>query len=515
MANILIFNDAALSAWARSGGPYRIATELRKHGYTVQVVEHFLWASILSPEKIFSAIDQFVDSNTLYVGFSITFFQQTILRNEIDVLRSQGVGLPTDKVVMATGPYTIPLKDSYLFELREAVLRRNPKTKLVIGGASKNKLPLEGTPFDVQILGFADNTSVQYAKYLEGKNPFFQRNGKYIDHDQRATGFDVDNAVVRWTERDLVQPEERLPIELSRGCIFKCKFCGYSLNGKKKLDYTKSAQVLKEELERNYEQFGTTDYWFSDDTFNDTVSKVEAVCDVITNLSFKITFRAYLRLDLLFAHQHTIDMMQKAGLNHAMFGIESLNYDNAKLIGKGLRPEVILQNLETLWTKHNWKDEVFVLTCLLVGLPFDSKTNLQWLDTVVSPEFRSDFLNINPLYLTAVPSELNASEFDKNFADYGYRFDTQWHWTNTKTGFTFTDAQRYVKETMFRARYHNQVGLLQEHYKRRTKGEVYDLARSIYNFDEPQTRNQTRLWLHRDRVRLMNDYFAKLQNLDG
>jgi radical SAM superfamily enzyme YgiQ (UPF0313 family) len=28
-----------------------------------------------------------------------------------------------------------------------------------------------------------------------------------------------------------------LPIEIARGCIFKCKFCSYPLNGKQNLDF--------------------------------------------------------------------------------------------------------------------------------------------------------------------------------------------------------------------------------------------------------------------------------------
>ena len=107
---------------------------------------------------------------------------------------------------------------------------------------------------------------------------------------------------------------ETLPIEVSRGCIFKCKFCAFPLNGKSKLDYLRDPILIKEELQYNYEKYGTTHYFLSDDTFNDSTTKVEQIHKVVTSLPFKIKFTTYLRLDLLHAHQEQISMLEEMGL---------------------------------------------------------------------------------------------------------------------------------------------------------------------------------------------------------
>ena len=68
--NVVIFTDYSARGFVRYAGAYTIATVLRKHGYTVQVIDHFLLAG---PKRIHAAIDKFVGKETLFVGFSTTF----------------------------------------------------------------------------------------------------------------------------------------------------------------------------------------------------------------------------------------------------------------------------------------------------------------------------------------------------------------------------------------------------------------------------------------------------------
>ena len=59
----------------------------------------------------------------------------------------------------------------------------------------------------------------------------------------------------RWNKNDCIQTGETLPLEISRGCIFKCKFCRYPYIGKTKNDFSKSIDNVVEELEYNYNNF--------------------------------------------------------------------------------------------------------------------------------------------------------------------------------------------------------------------------------------------------------------------
>ena len=67
---VVIFTEVCHGGFGRYAGTYRIATELRERGLSVQVVEFFTkWTY----EEIKEIIDKFVDYQTLLVGFSCTF----------------------------------------------------------------------------------------------------------------------------------------------------------------------------------------------------------------------------------------------------------------------------------------------------------------------------------------------------------------------------------------------------------------------------------------------------------
>ena len=67
----IIFSDFLQPGYGKNAGAYRIATELRKNGFSCQVVDFFTHYSL---EEIFKIIDRFVDKDTLWVGLSNTFF---------------------------------------------------------------------------------------------------------------------------------------------------------------------------------------------------------------------------------------------------------------------------------------------------------------------------------------------------------------------------------------------------------------------------------------------------------
>ena len=76
MAEVLIFTDInGLVGFGRYAGAYRIATELRNNGFTVQVIEFF---ASLNEKEFKSIIDNYVDKNTLMIGLSTTFFHTHI-----------------------------------------------------------------------------------------------------------------------------------------------------------------------------------------------------------------------------------------------------------------------------------------------------------------------------------------------------------------------------------------------------------------------------------------------------
>src|SRR5690606_28144943 len=252
----------------------------------------------------------------------------------------------------------VPISDSEMNELRERIKKLNPKSQLVMGGAKAEFH--KQSQIDAFVLGYADKSIIEYLKYLEGKNPFFQytdlgNNQISIDKDINADGYDFINAETRYHESDMIRPGELLPIEISRGCIFKCKFCAYRMIGRKKNDYTKTIENLYAEIMYNYEHFGTTKYSFTDDTYNESVQKITDLAEMFNRLPFKIEYVAYLRHDLIQRYPEMADILKESGLKTAVFGIETLNYESGKIIGKGLPPEKTREMLQWLRDDKKWK----------------------------------------------------------------------------------------------------------------------------------------------------------------
>ena len=145
-------------------------------------------------------------------------------------------------------------------------------------------------------------------------------------------------------------------------------------------------------------KYGVYRYSFADDTFNESVEKLQYLWDgCFSKLSFQVKFTAYLRLDLIMAYPEMIDLLKKMGLESALFGIETLDHQNAKVIGKGKDPKEQLEFLKLL--KREWPDTT-LFSGFIYGLPYDTveKTTQEYIDFINSNDVL-DTVVVVPLYL--------------------------------------------------------------------------------------------------------------------
>ena len=457
--DILIFTGGTDIGFFRPLGAYRIATELRKHNYSVQVVDVFPFLVQDNLDNYLKIIDKFVGPNTLWVGFSSTFF---LNRRALSDHHKQQKHKTSDAIFQFDdGGLSIP--NEFVKPLRDIILAKNSKCKLVMGGSKASARM--GRVIDIYVEGYADTSVIKMTRWIEGKNPFFQFSRNRDDFsisvidDPKAAHFDFVNSDTVWDKSDFIRPDEVLPIELSRGCIFSCSFCSYPLNGKKKIDYIRDPDILIDEITRNYELYGTTEYLYGDDTHNDSVEKLELLYNkVYSRLPFKIHFYTYLRLDLLAAKPHTAQLLLDSGLRGCFFGIESLNYESAKTIGKGIKSERVVETLHKL--KELWKDDVITAGGFIVGLPHDTPETIKnWTDIIVKPDFPLHSVSIYPLSMPKI-SELKLwkSDLELNPEKYGYHYpypNRPRHWANSSTGMTFQLANQLANEAVTKASFNS------------------------------------------------------------
>lgn len=426
--NALIFTDCTSVTFSRSAGAYKIASQLRKNGYTVQVVDYFLYLGL---DRTLKIIEKFVDSSTLIVGFSTTFMNlnHQYLKDDNDKkFKADNITLTNNHISgVSANANGVPITDDDMKSIAEKIKIISPKAKIVIGGTKADYLSQKHV--DTFILGYADDSIIDYMKYLEGKNPFFQfkslnRQQILVDYDVDATKHDFQNSVINYHKSDIIEPNEVLPIEISRGCIFKCKFCAYRFTGKNKFDHLKSGDILYDEFMRNYDNFGVTKYIFADDTYNETTFKVEQFYKVTQKLPFKLEFGAYLRHDLIHRFPEQADLLLASGLKSALFGIETLNYQAGKSIGKGLHPEKTIELLNWLKYDKGWDKKILMSSGFIVGLPYENiDTVRKWSSQLMSKDFPLDSFIFQALSIVPDARRLGKSEFELNYEKYGYYFD--------------------------------------------------------------------------------------------
>jgi radical SAM superfamily enzyme len=423
MYDIIIFTCVSDFVPSRGIGAYRVANSLRNRGYSVQVIDFTDWFSV---DELIEISTKCIGSNTKIIGVSSTFYQKK--HNSINTKNNTTEWLQTE----------VGIPDNVIDTLK-FLKKIHPHIKYIVGGAN-SFLYENDLLFDAVFHSYSDEAIIEY---VDSKRIWKKHLGRDIVEGEN-TVIEVDKLTNPWTINDHILPGESLPIEISRGCIFKCKFCNFQLTGKKKIDYLRNIDCLKKEFLENYEKFGTTNYMFTDDTFNDSTEKLKIINDCISSLPFKINFTTYLRLDLLHAHPEQIELLKNMGLKSAFFGIESFNEKTLRTIGKGLSPEKIKDTL--LKIKHDYFPEDFSMLCsFIVGLPFDSlesiEESFQWtLSNDINTIWMPLFIRTDARY---------KSDIDINYEKYGYRIPKKNEWENDYTNFfeAIKIASRYQSQT--------------------------------------------------------------------
>lgn len=410
MSQVIILTDTVLNGEVgalRYIGPYAIATALRNENISTVVVDHFT-----KIENLQSYLSNLLSEQTIVLAVSSTFlapFASNKIKknNRTDGLRRYYSG----ELCFETGH---DLK-AWTTQLKSLLRKKSPQAKLVLGGVKSQFAiwrPDYYSDFDYICIGAADISFPKFVKQLlSNVEP---ETKKILAHNNI-----IDNSIdllnkncptTRWTRQDSIQNNESLPIEISRGCVFNCKFCHYD----KKESIKKSTDTLYDEFVFNFENFGTTVYAFCDDCFNDHPRKVELYCELFKKLPFKIEWTAYSRVDVAVKFPHTIDMMVEAGARGLYWGLESFHPIVARNAGKGTPTELVKKFL--LEFKNKYRGLCLSEGSFIIGLPGEDKnSNLDTLDWILQND-PLDLATFGPLGLMPYVPTLDKVLFD--YADY-------------------------------------------------------------------------------------------------
>ena len=388
MFKCLILNVDCGGLIKRGVGAYRIAHVLRENNWDAEVIEYALQWSF---DQLKRLATQRIDSNLKFVGISALFIDQ-----QVEVL------------------------DLFLAWLK----KEWPHLKIIIGGPGRYRF--DNKNIDYNIHGFGEHAMLALLKYLYSNGPvpkfsMYLNSGRNITANETYPAFPMKSLMVKYEDRDFIHPNEWLGVEFARGCKFSCDFCNFPVLGVKG-DYTRDAEDFRIQMQDAYDKFGVTNYYSSDETFNDRTEKITKFADVVETLPFTPYFTGFIRPDLLIGREGDKEELLRMNFLGHFYGIETFFHKSGKAIGKGMHPDKVKQGLIDVrkFFEGHVNNKFRATISLIAGLPHEPIESLlttkQWLiDNWTEQSFSCYPLQI-PLSEFIVKSKMS-----KDWSAYGYR----------------------------------------------------------------------------------------------
>jgi radical SAM superfamily enzyme YgiQ (UPF0313 family) len=376
---LLIQFNAAFYGATRSVAGYRLRSELEKYNINLDIIDFAEYA--IESGKIYDMVSTDYDRILISTNFAYT-------RN-------------TNYSYFAPGGEEKFIKFLQFLKTKSKLL--------VAGGANIGVFKeLYDSYFDCFVEGYGETTILKIAQDPAEFWPL--TDGARL---LKSTGTPTSNIRTVFKNSDHIQPNEMLPLEISRGCMFRCSFCSYPENGRKKNEYIRPIEEIRADILDSYYNFGVTSFRLLDDTFNESDSKVDAVCDMFDTLPFDIKLESYIRHDIFTARQMS---RLKGRLINFTLGLETLNDASGKSIGKGYGRQ---RSIEKLHEIAESMPGSYVNSGFILGLPSDTRKSLEE-EIKIIKTLPLNSVNMYVLNIRKASPYHYLSDFEKNYDSYGY-----------------------------------------------------------------------------------------------
>lgn len=407
--NVIIFTDITNSITAGIPlGPYKCAHVLRNSGFSCLVINHL---SSWPEDELKHLLNKVIGQDTYLIGFSTTFLENCIYDDNGFLIGTR----PGNSDIL------FPQGKDFENSIFQHIKSINPNLKVCVGGAKAT--PNNANPnVDFVVLGYSETSIVNLAQHLKKKinlkKSYRSLWGKTIIDDKTAADYDFVNSTMSWKPEDVVN-HLSMPLEIARGCIFKCKFCSYPMNGKQQLDFVRASELLKTEMTENYSRYGIYHYLIVDDTFNDHREKLLMMRDLVKTLDFQPVFWAYHRLDLICTRPDTLQLLYDIGVRSMFFGIETLNPITGKIIGKGFDRKKQIEMIRHIKQEY---PEISLHGSFIIGLPEEPVESIvETFQQIRDREIPLDSWLFNALQISRSGSKTFNSEITNDPANFGYQ----------------------------------------------------------------------------------------------
>lgn len=324
MADILFINSTdALSLDREVNGTMILATKLRQAGYSAKILrfcqaksngkdyERFIEEML---EQIFAHCPKCVSFYTLWP------YYHAMLRLAKEIKQRR-----PDIITVMGGPQATATA--------EATMRAMDWVDYVCTGEGENTV----VPFFEILLG------VSGADLSTILGLYYRKNGEVVHNDLSVPLTELDS-LPYWDEglyledypdpgKLLENPTDKMPIDVGRGCPFRCTFCGTS-RFMQRTYRLKSPERILSEIRYYHDHFGIKNFMFSHDAFTVNMKLVDKVCDGLIESGLNIKWQCTTRVNCV--TEELLLKMQRAGMTGIQMGVETGSERMQKVIKKNL-----------------------------------------------------------------------------------------------------------------------------------------------------------------------------------
>jgi anaerobic magnesium-protoporphyrin IX monomethyl ester cyclase len=263
-------------------------------------------------------------------------------------------------------------------EIAQIAKEMNPDVKIVFGGVAPTflwKHFLKHFPqIDFVVIGEGEYAFLHLVKSIE--------KGNYGDiKNIRGIAFRKKGKIVRTKPAEAIKDLDELPIPakyfeyqhvaFSRGCPWKCAFCGSPKFWGHKIRFHSPENFVRH-LELLYNK-GITFFYVSDDNFTINKDKVIEICRRILEKGLRIVWAAISRVSYI--DEDILYWMRKAGCTQISYGIESGSEKIRDLLNKNVKTD---QAMNAFALTHRYG--IIARAYFIYGSPEESWETIQ--DTI-------------------------------------------------------------------------------------------------------------------------------------
>ena len=268
----------------------------------------------------------------------------------------------------------------------------NEGVPIIVGGALIKKVMDKGYGLKKQTLKWLEGFRGLVDLFIiesEGELTLIKvidalKNGRPIDGIENAATYDgskglvfterspdnvdLDHEYIQWDRIDPGYMRRSLPINTSRGCLYRCRFCTYR-NFFKGVKY-KSLEALRRELKSIPRDGSVRHIRFTDDNFTASAERLRQVCQMMIEEDFPFTWSSFARPDAITGE--TAALMGQSGCDFLEMGIESGNEGMLRRMGKGFGIDTVKRAIDHL-NGHG----IDVSGAFILGYPGEGEETIQ------------------------------------------------------------------------------------------------------------------------------------------